>query len=123
MLEDNPERVEWLEGLCPEVEVTHVANIADFRRELPNGPWSLVVLDHDLGGPWVGPDVNGETGWDAAEAVLSAPEAVGPVLVWSGNRAAARGMWWLLDESGWDVELAPAWEPRCAMHLQARLND
>lgn len=90
VLEDMPERVEWLRARAQGHPVVWAQTVTEFLA-LPewDGPIALVILDHDLdlahgGEPKVnvGPGPDGLTGLDAAREM---PWVRCPVLVWSVN--------------------------------------
>ena len=97
VIEDMPERVEWLRARAQGHRVVWAETVTEFLA-LPEwgGPIALVVLDHDLdlahgGEPKVnvGPGPDGLTGMDAAERM---PAVSCAVLVWSINPVRAPDM-------------------------------
>jgi len=48
VLEDDPERIKWLQRRLHQYDVTYASSATEVDRFI--GPYDLVLLDHDLGG-------------------------------------------------------------------------
>lgn len=101
VLEDSPDRVEWLTKIVSPTPVEHHESVVPFvealRTRAANDTLAMVVFDHDLGhmppdGMYGGfamanYDRDGLCGADAA---VSAPAFDAPALVWSWNSDGAK---------------------------------
>lgn len=85
VLEDMPERIEWLRATVPDGTMVYAYNtVESFYTALRTVIPDLVILDHDLG------MFDSKTGLDAAELIPDC--APYPVLIWSNNPIGARKM-------------------------------
>lgn len=99
VLDDMMERVTWLKSqVNNRAEIVWAKDVEKLLRDVSKaestGRLILVILDHDLD-IWSGEndslDENGETGTDAAKKLSLKDKSI-PVLVWSMNDSASRGM-------------------------------
>lgn len=102
VLEDMRERVDWLTAKFPNAKVIWTKQVGEFLQELTRtnpDELALVVLDHDIGGPFTGStDTEGKTGMDAVRELEHTHGA--PVIVWSINKDGWRLMVPTLIEKG-----------------------
>ncbi len=109
VLEDMAERVKLLYKVYFITEIDWTPSVSRFQDVYTNSekPYDLLILDHDLGGPFFGStDENGQTGQHAVDFLLMHP-ALPPVLVWSINPTAAPLMVKRLQNEGHEATWIP----------------
>lgn len=106
VLEDTPERVEWLKGVMPDVHIVHAEEVSPFlqavEKEERAGRLKAVIMDHDLGSynHRNDRDNEGHDGRDAA-SFLNLRDYDIPILIWSMNPSGASAMAAILKEKGY----------------------
>lgn len=96
VLEDMEERVNWLRKTFRfGVTVYHETSVEGFKEKFEQleskGKLNIVILDHDLGGPFFdSSDKHGLTGTDAAKWLLTKQRK--PTIIWSVNPEGSKRM-------------------------------
>jgi hypothetical protein len=109
VLEDMETRVDLLRKVYLITKIDWATSVDRFQDVYTNStePYDLLILDHDLGGPFYGStDKNNQTGQHAVDFLLMQP-ALPPVLVWSVNPVAAPLMAKRLQNEGHDATWIP----------------
>lgn len=109
VLEDMRVRVDWLRESFPEAKIVWSETVADFISSfagLDQSRIAVILLDHDIGGPFYGSsDDEGKNGLDAARELMGVQDV--PVIIWSINGDGSRAMQQELEGKGHTV----AWIP------------
>ena len=106
VLEDTPERVEWLKGAFPDVRVVWAEEVDPFLRAVQKeekaGTLKAVIMDHDLGfyDHANDRDNEGQDGRDAAQ-LLELRDWDMPIIIWSMNPSGASRMAGILQDKGY----------------------
>lgn len=120
VLEDMQVRVDWLRDAFGALHAVNWRDdVESFLLALDGVAPTLVILDHDLGGPIdvtkpeprMSRDADGLTGLDACDRM---PVVACPVLVWSMNPVRAPIMVQTLQRRGMRALWAPYGTPQCA---------
>ena len=113
VLEDMEERVELLQRVYFLDPVVWAKTVKEFIHHYELAVFDLLVLDHDLGGPWEGSkDEDDQCGLDAVDYLVQAlkqrEQSTMPyILIWSVNPAGAQAMQRTLRSNG----IACSWIP------------
>lgn len=106
VLEDSPERVEWLKGAFPDIRIVWAEEMNPFlqavEKEEKSGALKAVIMDHDLGFYSHANDRDDE-GYDGRDAAqfLNLRDYDIPILIWSMNSSGASAMAAILKEKGY----------------------
>ena len=106
VLEDSPERVEWLKEAFPDVRVVWAEEVNPFlqavEKEEKSGALKAIIMDHDLGFYSRANDHDDE-GYDGSDAAnfLELKNWDTPILIWSMNPSGANRMAAILKEKGY----------------------
>ena len=96
VLEDMDARVEWLRKTFKfSTAIWHETTVKGFQEKFlelqKKRKLQLIILDHDLGGPWFdSKDADEQTGTDAAQWLQSQPRV--PTIIWSINAEGSKRM-------------------------------
>ena len=112
VLEDMRERVDYLRTICFKDEILHTYTVKHFIEEFEaqEGEFDLIILDHDLGGPFFdSADKYEQTGQHAVDYLVH-QEKRPPVLVWSVNPTGAPMMRKRLERAGYKTDWRPFYD-------------
>ena len=94
ILEDMEVRVDLIRKQVFFLKATWAKTVQEFKSIYEADPtFDVIILDHDLGGPWYGStDENDQNGQHAVDFLIARNGKLPPILVWSINTVAAPNM-------------------------------
>lgn len=104
-LDDNMYRTRTARSLMP--SLTAAGTAEECIRLLPICDWSIVWLDHDLGGEAFVNSDRDDTGMGVVRWIVANKPKIDKIVVHSLNHPAATEMSAKLDDAGYDVEVIP----------------
>lgn len=115
LVEDMEVRVEWLAEKFPDADIVWATTVDEFfakLRVIDRSRLALILLDHDLGGPFFGSaGADGKTGLHAAQGLEGWYDVA--VIIWSINEDGAKEMLHTLN----DFRVNAVWIPFLRQNL------